>query len=321
MRGVGYVLLIALPLSICAGCDKDEALSGSNDNRVSFDVRVAGMDGQVQTRGTLKNNTSSSQTFDTNDSFKLISWKGSVPFYPATTPGGSAEIKYDKSNSRWQPADSPQWPASGNVTFYAASNLPSSGASWTSSSAASATLSYAVPDYASAQTDILMGCYSGTGNGGVVEFTFYHPLTALMFKKGTFENASSTIDFKKITVSGVYASGTATQAVSGGGSVFSWTPGGSTKTVQLLPSGATYINVTSDVIGEPFLLIPQTLSSSASVTITVEAKIDGTTDVTFAKTLSSGEWKAGYINTYTLGFTFGTGYLASGNSGQDGGQL
>ena len=324
MRGIGYVVLIALPLLLCVGCDKDDELVRSDDNRVSFDVRVAGIAEQALTKGTLINdNSSSSIPYDTQKSFKLISWKGSERFYPATE-GNPADIGYNTTNSKWQPADSPQWPASGSVTFFAAANLPASGASWTSGSSTSANLTYTVPQDASAQTDILMGCYTGTGNNGVASFTFYHPLTALVLKKGSFENATSNnVEFTKITVSGVYNKGTAVQNATDG-AVFTWTaPVESpyTTTVQLQPSTGEYISVnsTSQVIGEPFLLIPQVLSS-ANVTISVRAKINGT-DVQFAKTLKSGEWQAGKINTYVLGFSYGTGYSASGSNGQNGGPL
>ena len=325
------MLAATVLLFVC--CDKENLVSQRNGRDISFYACVAGTgteqltkadvicsdadtlpltwtitDGivgqtapgtQTLTKGALINNGTVAEQLGSAYSFQLVSWTGSTQFYPTE---GVATISYN--SSKWQPSsgNSPQWPESGDVTFYAVANLPSSGASWTNTSNTSANLTYTVPASASAQNDILMGYYKGQGNNGTAELTFYHPLTAVVFKKGAFDNASSSIEFKKITLSGVYESGTATQEQSAGGSVFSWTPGANTTTVELLPSG-DYISVnsTSNVIGEPFLLIPQSLTSSSSVTITVNATVDGV-DAVFAKTLTSGEWQAGKTNIYTLGF-------------------
>ena len=300
MKGINNVVLIALSLIFCVGCDKDYKLVKSDDNRVSFDVRVSGVAEQAQTKGTLIDDNSSSSI----TSFKLISWKGSDLFYPATA-GTSAEIEY--KDSKWQPSsgNSPEWPASEDVTFFTAANLPSSGASWTSVSSSSASLTYTVPQNASAQNDILLGGYKGQGEtvnntNGVAEIHFCHPLTALVLKKGEFADVTS-ITFKSISIQGVYSSGTVTQSFNAQKEVsFSWnTSESTTQTVTLVSASGLTVG-TDDVIGEPFLLIPQDLSS-ASITITVEAQINGTTDVTYGKTLNSGEWQAGKINTYTLG--------------------
>ncbi len=297
MKGINNVVLIALSLIFCVGCDKDYKLVKSDDNRVSFDVRVSGVAEQAQTKGTLIDDNSSSSI----KSFKLISWKGSDPFYPATA-GTSAEIEY--KDSKWQPSsgNSPQWPESGDVTFYAVANLPSSGANWTNTNSSCASLSYTVPASALSQNDILMGYYKGKGNDGIAELTFYHPLTAVVFKKGVFSNVTTSITFKSISIEGVYSSGTATQSLDAGNKVsFTWdTSTSAAQTVTLAPSSGNLEVDDNDVIGEPFLLIPQSLSSDGSVTITVNATVDGV-DAVFAKTLTSGEWQAGKINTYTLG--------------------
>ena len=296
MKGISNVVLIVLSLILCAGCDKDYRLVKSDDNSISFDVRVAGVAEQAQTKGTLIDDNSSSSI----TSFKLISWKGSDPFYPATA-GTSAEIEY--KDSKWQPSsgNSPQWPESGDVTFFTAANLPPSGASWTNTNSSCASLSYTVPASALSQNDILMGYYKGKGNDGIAELTFYHPLTAVVFKKGVFDNVTTSITFKSISIEGVYSSGTATQSLDAGNKVsFTWDTSTSAAQTVTLASASGLTVGTDDVIGEPFLLIPQDLSS-ASITITVEAQINGTTDVTYGKTLNSGEWQAGKINTYTLG--------------------
>ena len=324
--------MLAATVLLLVCCDKENLVSQRNGRDISFYACVAGTgteqltkadvicsdadtlpltwtitDGivgltapgtQTLTKGALINNGTDAEQLGSAYSFQLVSWTGSTQFYPTE---GVATISYN--SSKWQPSsgNSPQWPESGDVTFYAVANLPSSGASWTNTSNTSANLTYTVPASASAQNDILMGYYKGQGNNGTAELTFYHPLTAVVFKKGVFDNVTTSITFKSISIEGVYSSGTATQSLDAGNKVsFTWDTSTSAAQTVTLASASGLTVGTDDVIGEPFLLIPQDLSS-ASITITVEAQINGTTDVTYGKTLNSGEWQAGKINTYTLG--------------------
>lgn len=338
MRRIKNALMLAATVLLLVCCDKENLVSQRNGRDISFYACVAGTgteqltkadvicsdadtlpltwtitDGivgqtapgtQTLTKGALINNGTDAEQLGSAYSFQLVSWTGSTQFYPTE---GVATISYN--SSKWQPSsgNSPQWPESGDVTFYAVANLPSSGANWTNTSNTSANLTYTVPASASAQNDILMGYYKGQGNNGTAELTFYHPLTAVVFKMGYFENAYSSIAFKSISIDGVYNKGEVTQSVDNESKVnFLWNTAKATaQTVTLAPANGNLTVDDNNVIGEPFLLIPQSLTSSSSVTITVNATVDGV-DAVFAKTLTSGEWQAGKTNTYTLGFTTGS---------------
>ena len=264
---------------------------------------------EVATKGELINEFGPGpQPFDTDETFVVKAWDAvtSANIIPGTAAGAYQEVAYSDSEWGTVSQDYP-WNEGETKTFFAYSNLPASGASIANASIASQTLTYTVPSSASAQSDIIMGCCSGDGMTGTpAEMTgtasilFSHPLTAVQFKLGTIDGITS-FAVNSISIEGVYASGTAemtltTAAGSDPKDRFIWTPTGSTavsQTVGAQPSA------TGDQIGEAFLLIPQSFSGSSTALITINCTIDGkTADLYYP--LTSGNWKAGYTNTYSI---------------------
>ena len=194
-------------------------------------------------------------------------------------------------------------------TFYAYTNNVPGGASATIASTG-VTLTYtSLPTEASAQTDVLLGLYSGNGNGtGTASMTFYHPLAQVVFIVGEIDASLTAIS--KIEIADVYNAGSTTlststtttsvAAASGSGSVsvadFSWTGTGGSVTVSQnvsLPA--------SGQIGVPFMLIPQDLASK-NVTVKVYATVDGVAK-TLTATLNTGSFATGKATVCTLGYS------------------
>lgn len=246
---------------------------------------------------------------------------------------GSAEVTEDPQthykearyiNGTWTvPGTEYIWAGTETKTFYAFTNLPAKEegvleADITCVDDTKETLTYTIlPADARKQKDILVGFYQGepiydevARKGGIAEITFVHPMTAVKFVKGTFDGITA-IKFKSISISNTYAGGTAvltpaSAAQTDAKDKVSWTPGTTMQEVTLSPvSGQTELAVeaTTGVIGGTdgtFLLVPQNLAEQA-MTITVLAEIDGVETVLTAH-IEEGQWKAGYTNTYTLGY-------------------
>ena len=188
-------------------------------------------------------------------------------------------------------------------TFFAYANLPSSGASISNTSATSQTLTLeALPD-----KDILLGYYSGNGYSGepakmtgTAGIHFYHPLTAVKFKKGTL---SEGVTITGISINGVYTSGKTTQDSSTGTS-FVWTKtGGSAYTAADETGTASLSSVTVDAkgfIGEAIVLIPETFANAQSrIAVTLSTPAG---DKTAYYPLKGKTWAAGCTNVLTIGY-------------------
>ncbi len=253
------------------------------------------------TKGTQLNTTDDWDRLDNYiDTFYVAAWKGTTSFVPANT-------QVTKSSPLWKTSGTYRWGATEEATFYAYANLPASGATVTPMSTVQALNYTSVPSSSSAQTDILMGYYSGYSKfsqdfhkGGIAEIKFYHPLTAVRFKKGTFEGyASDKVNIKSISIKNVYSSGIALMSSTS----INWNNQTGTKTVTMSPaSGDTYLSVDANgFIGDAFLLIPQTMTATAYVTINAIVNLDGT-EKKFEAKLTNNSWEAGKTNIYTLGY-------------------
>ncbi|MBQ0096868.1 MAG: hypothetical protein KBS53_04375 [Bacteroidales bacterium] len=246
--------------------------------------------------------------------FQVAAWEGTsgtTNFIPAGT-----KVKYITG---WNPdgegEDESFWSAvdgSGNVveyiwkssaatkTFFAWANLPANGASVACTGAAGQTLTLtALPD-----KDILMGFYQGDGSTGspavktgTAGIHFYHPLTAVQFKKGIL---SDGVSITGISIEGVYTSGKTTQT-SSTGTAFVWTKtDGSAFAASDETGTASLSDVTVDgdgFIGEAIVLIPQTFASNkARIAVSLS---NGSILYTV---LAGTQWKAGCTNIYTIGY-------------------
>ena len=236
-------------------------------------------------------------------SFTVGAWNDD---YTGFIPNGTT-VRY--SIGMWKSEVKKEWtPENSTKTFLAYVNLDPATASVTNTCATGGTtqtLTYSVPTNARQQNDIMLGWYNGNGDGkNTASITMVHPLTALVFKKGQIDGLKA---IKSISVSGVYASGTATLTYTAGKipPAISWgatdTRTGS-KNVVLMPEGdATKLEVGADnVIGVPFIILPQTVTAN-QVHISVVATIGGE-DVNLTASLPAGTLEEGKSNVFTLGY-------------------
>ena len=331
----GVVLLLGATMLIAAGCQRDEFASmeyAQSDAVVRFAPSIAAMSGDDElTKATLYNttddNTHKLSEYSITE-FQVTAWEGTsgtTNFIPAGTkvkyitgwnPDGEGE-----DESFWSAVDGSgnikeyTWKKSdGSKTFYAYANLPASGASVACASAAGQMLTItSLPIASENQTDILLGLYQGDGSTGspakktgTASIHFYHPLTAVQFKKGTL---SDGVSITGISIEGVYTSGKTTQTPSTG-TAFTWTKtDGSAFTATDETGTVSLSDVTVDddgFIGDAIVLIPQTFSIDSKTRIVISCNVNGT-DRTLYWPLLSGSWKAGCTNGYALN------YDASGN--------
>lgn len=187
-------------------------------------------------------------------------------------------------------------------TFFAYANL-SGGATVTNTAATSQTLTLeSLPN-----KDILLGYYSGEGYSGdpakmtgTAGIHFYHPLTAVKFKKGTI---SDGVTITGISIKGVYTSGKTTQN-STAPSTFEWKNlGGSDFAATDETGTASLSSVTVDengFIGDAIVLIPETFASDAA---RIEVTLDTPTgSKTLYYPLKGLTFSAGCTNVFTIGY-------------------
>ena len=315
-----YYYIIALAAGVLAfcGCQRDEFASmeyAQSDAVVRFAPSIAAMSGDGLTRATL-HNTTGDNTHKLSEyltEFQVAAWEGTsgnTPFITAET-----KVKYftageDGADSYWSTVDGSdnikeyKWKKTdATKTFFAWANLPASGASVECTSAASQTLTLtALPD-----KDILLGFYSGDGSTGspakktgTASIHFYHPLTAVQFKKGTL---SDGVRISGISIEGVYTSGKTTQTPSTG-TAFAWTKTNGSAFAATDETGTVSLSdVTVDddgFIGDAIVLIPQTFASDeARVTVTLATP---TGEETIYYQLKGKTFSAGYTNVLTIGY-------------------
>ena len=333
MKKTSYIsaLLLAASALLLASCAKELGGNG-NENYLSFSSNIAEIV-QVKSGAGVQADTDSPARFVTlssTDGNKSLQMELSVE--PNTSglcgsdyAGTKATLQTASVSSfyamgfngaqEWFPNDSstPQqvnvgqtysnyiWVDGASYNFFAYTNMPAS----TDVAEASITedgvsLNYkAMPDGAADQNDILLGRYCGNGKGaGTAEMTFYHPMTAVIFKVGTLDASITAV--KSISIDGVYASGSTTLATGTGTPTFTWTPGSDVKTVS---QAINSLPGEGALIGVPFVLIPQNLASkNVTVNMTVTT---ASGDILLTTTLDSGSWEAGKTYTYKVNYMTG----------------
>lgn len=316
-----YLALIAAAgLTVLSGCQRD-TIVGDYDGILRIRPSVDKLSGVgFRTRGVLINEDGSEYAFKPDMSFFVRAYDATDgDELIAGAIGGYQEVKM--VGSQWNTVytkDSKEycqeylWKPGEKKTFYAYANLPASGANVTNTDASVQTLTYTVPSSTSDQTDILLGYYSGDGKTGepgsekmtgTASIHFYHPLTAVTFRKGTIpdgcEIASIRID------DGLYSEGMTTQ--SSATNEFDWTKlDGTAFTDADATLGMTF------PLDNAALLIPQAFNASSEARIKVVLKdtesADKTVDLFYPLNTNIGtesspaytSWKAGYTYTYEI---------------------
>lgn len=282
----------AAALALC-GCQRDSLeLAGT---AIKYKVAVA----DITTKGELVNNNAAGDYSDIAlvdvASFRAAAYNGTSPVF--TTPGlDPANVEtVNFTNGSWIMQNTYFWPQSTILKFFAYGNLPAEGSSVLITPAGQTLTHKMVPAVAD-QKDILLGYYQGRGvNGSTAKIRFQHPLTSVFFKVGDMDDETIT----SITLSGLGASGTVTMDTDG--IIGDWDVDDYNATSSQSDSEGLDVDDTTNVIGDPFILIPQDLATN-DVTLKVECQ----SGITLETTLKSGEWKAQKTNWYTLYYSKGT---------------
>lgn len=311
-----YIISLLSLATLVSGCQKNnpDGVSVKEDQIVMFSPCLH-VGEEIGTKGTIISGTSYGTA-----PFTASAWSGTTNKFPYTTvkqfthTGGSGHTYWSTCDASGKMVEH-LWKKDETLTFYAYSNLPTTtgAATMANTSSSSQTLTYDVTKVttASAQTDILLGYYSGTGQtpadagktgtdwvGHFAPINFRHPLTAVKFKKGTIDGWTTGDKITKIEIAGVYASGVCTDNGS-----FAWTPGSTTTTVSMSNTDGLAIDGTSSLVGEPFLLIPQNLASK-SYSLTLVLTIGGNS-YTASAPLSEENLEAGKYYVYTFDYNPG----------------
>ena len=226
-------------------------------------------------------------SFGTDKSFNLIADQNDGAGNYSTLISSQA-VSY--TNNIWKTSNDYYWSGIANktVNFYAYYPSTISNVSHTAGSAP--TLSYTVPDNVSDQIDIMTATgtnVSGNTNSST-PLTFNHIFSAVQFNIGSSGMPNGTItgiSLNNILYKGTYNfNGTWTQDATTKKS-FSQTVSSSTSGGTVITSGVT-----------TFMMMPQTLRSDASITVTYSNGSTLTQSI-------AGTWTAGNIYTYNISKT------------------
>lgn len=286
-------------LAALTGCQKDSETMQSAVP-VNYELCVSSF-----TKGALINTGTSEEPLEVGGitEFRTAAFNGSTSVFntASATPLVIETVSYADGAWKMPEGHIYYWPQKTTLTFYAYANLPSvTGAASVSiaSDGSGQTLSYSAALLSSIdkQKDILLGYYSGKGNAtGTAFISFSHPLAAVRFKCGELEHVTAV---SSISIESAYASGTCTPVYSDAGvPTFTWNANGSTTVSQTATDGFA---VSEDaLLGETFILIPQSMTAQSS-TVRVTVKLDDGTSRNFDYQLTSGSWAAGHVTEYTI---------------------
>lgn len=248
-------------LVLFSGCSED-TFDGAEDIALCFSSNVAEIT-------ELKSSPLTSVT-----DFYAVGYNGTAQWFPNSGSGTPERVTLSGGIARY-PAYG--W-ESGSRTFYAYSNNLPAGAT-ASFANDGVTLTYSgMPLDAANQTDVLLGSYIGNGdNAGMAKLTFYHPLAQVVVVNDGLELERVS----RIDLVGVYTCGTA--KLSGTGITWSnrSTPGTVSQAVTSSLSNG-------QMIGVPFMLIPQTFIGGS----TIELRVSDGSKI-FGATIDSKEFVAG----------------------------
>jgi hypothetical protein len=283
-----YLLLI-VSLCICSCTSEYNILDNDNSKILNFSVSVPLWKNNYstsnnKTRATLVSGSS----FDKASSFNIIAdtYDGNSSY---STIINNETVSFN--NSMWKTATPHYWPgiATNTVSFYAyyPANISNS---ITHTAGSYPTLSYTVPDDVASQIDIMTASgknISGNTNSST-PLSFNHIFAAVKFSIGSAGMPNGTITgvaLNNILYKGTYSlNGT-------------WTlDATSKKTFSQAVSSSTNAGTTITSGTTTFMMIPQTLGSDASITVTYSNGGTLTQSIT-------GTWNAGKIYTYSISKT------------------
>lgn len=283
MKSNSYILAIltAAGMFLVSSCNRSAVPDAipSEEKCVSFSVTVDGEATAMPEEGTKATRVTTVSSFnvtawndDPADQGRFISGYAGVD---VTSEAATTNIRWTKPYGK---------------IFFAYANIPESGATVFSVAPTAQTLTYTVPGDAANQTDVLMGTYSGNGGEGrTANLVFKHALTAVEF----YISESAPIPaVSRITLNGVYGSGSVTQTSYG--ALGQWDATNSTTVIQTISSSQI---APGERVGVPFILIPQ--ESADGIGISVSATSQGK-NILLNGTLPSVNWERGKVNKYFI---------------------
>jgi hypothetical protein len=270
-----------------------------DQRRGTVDIDAANVEGG--TRTTPK----TTATFYSD--FGVSAYRYASTWAETLTPNHMYNVQMTNSSGIYRnDANSNFWPASGKLRFFA--YAPYADATYLKMSSSSTTagfptLSYTVPTTVTDQKDVMVADQEVTCSGthAAQALAFDHALTAVNFAVGNLKKGT----IKKITISGVYGAGTYSYKTK------AWTTTGSANASYSVSPNYTTANrsLASNVFitsgDNTLLMIPQTLPTSATVSIEFLFDGEASTRTLTAKLSSDGKavWAKGTTVTYTVSTT------------------
>lgn len=291
--------LVLTPFVLCtlalSGCQKNFLEEqGVNDGIIKYAVALGS---HAAVKGVQVNTTGSES--DLSD-FESIVGTFETKAFDGSTETLSQTVVYD--GSAWVGTPVAYWPQATRLTFYAYANLPTAGSSISTVSAGQ-TLTHSVPAMASDQKDILLGYYKGNGgNTGTAKIHFDHPLTAIVFKDAGLLDGKVV---KSITLTEIASSGTVTMGPDG--VIGTWSISNYNGEASQSKTGG--LDIADDVIGEPFLIIPQNAETHP-----IKVNVEMTDGTELESVIKSGVLEARMTNFFTISVSavhwLGIGYIS-----------
>lgn len=287
------IFAIALAVAACSSDDDISAPSAQNSSRLAFQTNLQ------NTRATMIDNISSL------DSLYLTGWQynDSASFYKTYAQASFFYMDTVKVESDGSFATKYNWPNNDKLMSFFAfgpKDIKSHGLTTITPSSTQGTfeIGFEVPETRKPEDmgDLIVGTvFNHSTNGtGKLPITLKHALTAVQFVVG--DDSKAGVRWKSISLSNVVYSGTYNMLTG-------WRLTGSgVRTYSIDPDVVTnqkgYVFVGGDT---PWLLIPQTLSSAARITVDYQDG-DNTEDEKVFE-INQKEWEPGKIVTYYLTFS------------------
>jgi hypothetical protein len=288
-QGFFPLLFSSLMILSLVGCAQENDMSTNGEKRqLSFSVTTSGwnsLGSSFSPQASSRALPISGTTFDTSKSFNMIADENRGGSW--STEINNETVSYSTTNNIWQTSGAHFWPGTGNIVNFYAYYPASISSSISHTAGSSPVLSYTVPDDAADQTDILASSETGVAGDSYIQTSvdFNHIFAAVQFSVGSSglpDGTITKITLNNIQYKGTYSlDGTWTQDVTDKKS-FSQTVSTSTSAGTVITSGST-----------TFMMMPQTLGSDASITVTYS------NGGILTKAIS-GTWEAGKTYTYNL---------------------
>ena len=290
LRGINVSFLLLIIISTFSSCVNEmNILEGNNNKQINFYVSIP----EWKNMDSLSNSKTSRATpitdnsVGTDKSFNIIADQyDGISSY--TTLIDKESVTY--TNNIWKTSNDYYWSGIANKTISFYAYYPSNISNVSHTAGFSPTLSYTVPDNVSDQIDIMTATNNNV-NGNTnssTSLTFNHIFSAVQFNIGSSGMPNGTItgiSLNNILYKGTYNfNGTWTQDATTKKS-FSQTVSSSTSGGTVITSGVT-----------TFMMMPQTLRSDASITVTYSNGSTLTQSI-------AGTWTAGNIYTYNISKT------------------